>query len=263
MSRADAALGVALSSEDAPAAVRLILADAAGYDAATRTGGVDGSAVLFEASAPAVKALAPYLAKLKAAKAVIDGAARPGQAPISWADLEVLGARSALKKVFREAKLAAGGNAASIAAMRSEFPVVVGRVDAAAKGPGAGGAASLPAKGADADAIIAFFGRLGARPDGTPSSGRGLMWERPAFLAWSASLPPAEAGAEEARLAGANAEFAGTKARADLSRATASRTDFEVDLADVVSRLASSKGGAVFDPDAYLYDIVVESVKLS
>ena len=265
VARADAALGAALTSADAPAAVRLLLADAAGFDPATKTGGVDGSAALFEAGTPAVKALAPYLAKLKAAKAAIDKDARPGQAPISWADLEVLAARAALGKAFKEAKLAAGGNPASIAAMKSDFPVLVGRVDAAS-GPAAkgAGAASLPAAGADADAIIAFFGRLGAKPDGSPAGGgRGLFWERPAFLAWSASLPADVAAAEEARLAAANPEFREAKARADRSRGTASRSDYEVDIADVLLRLASSKAGATFDPDAYLYDIVVESVKLS
>ena len=91
----------------------------------------------------------------------------------------------------------------------------------------------------------------------------GDEWERPAFLAWSASLPADVAAAEEARLAAANPEFREAKARADRSRGTASRSDYEVDIADVLLRLASSKAGATFDPDAYLYDIVVESVKLS
>ena len=262
--RADAALNAELTSADAPAAVRLVLADVVGYDPATRTGGVDGSAVLFEAGTPAVKELAPYVAKLKKAKAVIDAQARPGQSPISWADLEILGARSALAKSFKETKLANGGNLQSIAAMKSDFPVLIGRVDAKA-GPGAGkGAATLPSPGADADAIVAFFDRLGKKEDGSnPSGGRALIWEKPAFYAWGASLPAEKATAEEARLAAANAEFAAAKAGADRSRATASRSGFEVDVADLLLRLGSTKAGATFDPDAYLYDIVIEQVKLS
>ncbi len=264
LTRADGALRAELTSEDAPSAVRLVLVDVAGYDPATRTGGVDGSAVLFEANTPAVKALAPYIAKLKKAKDAIDGQARPGQDPISWADLEILGARAALSKAFREAKLNNGGNAQSVAAMKSDFPVLIGRVDAAA-GPGAGrGAATLPAPGADADAIISFFDRLGKKADGSnPTGGRSLMWEKPAFYAWGASLPSGAAAAEEARLSAANPVFAAAKVAADRSRATASRSDYEVDVADLLMRLGSSKAGATFDPEAYQHDVVVESVKLS
>ena len=53
------------------------------------------------------------------------------------------------------------------------------------------------------------------------------------------------------------------KVAADRSRATASRSDYEVDVADLLMRLGSSKAGATFDPEAYQHDVVVESVKLS
>jgi L-ascorbate peroxidase len=261
--RADTALAAVLDAGDAPFAVRLLLADAAGYDPATKTGGVDGSVVLFEASSPAVKPCAAYISKLKTAKATIDAAARPGQAPISWADLEVLGARVALSKSFKAAKLAAGGNEQSVAASKSDFPVLIGRVDATAP-PTNGGAANLPAPGADPAAIASFFGRIGAKPDGTfARGGRALLWQRPAFLLWGASFPAEDAAGEEARLAGGDPEFAAAKTAADRSRSTASRTDYEIDLADALLRLASSKAGAAFDPDAFLYDITVESVKIA
>lgn len=247
------ALDDALTAADTADAVRLLLADAA-------SGGVDGSAAQFELSRPANKSLSGYVAKLKAAKAAIDGAARPGQAPISWADLTVLGARAALRKQFLEAKLARAAakgvepNLGAIRSLSAEFPVVLGRKDATAAGPDV----QLPPPDADAATVKAWFAAIGQPPKG---SNRPLLYARPAFILWSAAA--ADPAATEAALAAADAEFADAAAKYGRSRATASRTEYEVDAADAVIRAASARAGAEIDGEAYLYPIQVEQVNIS
>lgn len=271
--RCDKALKDIVTGDDARLALRLVLHDAGTFDRASKTGGIDGSVILNkeEAGRPENKEFEPFVEKLKKAKEVIDAQARPGQSGISWADLEVLAARTALRASFRDAKvkrsiekskdgkpnLAAVNAAASV-----EFPVNVGRIDS---GEAAGPAGKLPPVDADAIAVKDFFALLGAKPVNAGPFGPSLplFWQRPAFLLWSASVPEDKAEEVEAKLAAADPLFAEAKKKYDRDRATFSRTSFEVDLIEAFSTLASSKCGAKFNPDAYLYDIEVETVKIS
>eukprot|EP00884_Botryococcus_braunii_P015033 jgi/Botrbrau1/23530/Bobra.0141s0002.1 len=85
-----------LTPADAPDALRLLLHDAATYDAATETGGVNGSIIFDEElNRPENASLKPYVAKLKELKKAIDAeGVRIGNGPISWADLIVLAAKN-------------------------------------------------------------------------------------------------------------------------------------------------------------------------
>ena len=271
--RCDKALKDVITGEDARIALRLVLHDAGTYDLATKSGGIDGSVILNkeEASRPENREFAPYIEKLRKAKEVIDAQARPGQAGVSWADLEVLAARAALRADFRDAKLKRAAskssdgkaNPAAADAVTADFPVNVGRVDSGDK---AGPAGKLPSVDADAETVRAFFAQLGAKPgrDGPFGPALPLFWQRPAFLLWAASAPAAKAAEVEARLAESGAPlFAEAKKKYDRDRATFSRTGFEVDLIEAFAALSSSRCGATVDPDAYLYDIQVETVKIS
>ena len=253
LERCVAALEGAVTAADAPAAVRLLLADAA-------SGGVDGSAALFELNRGANKSLAPFVAKLKDVKAKIDAESRPGQAGVSWGDLTFLAARSAVKQSFVAAKVArfeARGvepNSGAIQAISSPFPVQLGRKDAAAAGP----PRELPAPNASPAEIKEWFAGIGTPPKG---SNRPLIFARPALILWGAAS--ADGAAEEARLAAGDAELASAKAFYDRSRLTASRTDYEVDAAEAVLRLASARSGAVINEAAYLHPVTVEQVKIT
>lgn len=271
--RCDKALKDVISADDARVALRLVLHDAGTYDLASKTGGLDGSVVLNkeEASRPENKEFGPYIAKLRKAKEAIDAQARPGQAGVSWADLEVLAARAALRADFRAAKLKRAAskspdgkaNPAAAEAVTPDFPVNVGRVDSGEK---AGPAGKLPAVDADAETVRDFFAQLGAKPgraDGPFGPALPLFWQRPAFLLWAASVPEEKAADVEARLAAADPLFAEAKKKYDRDRATFSRTGFEVDLIEAFATLSSTKCGATVDPAAYLYDIQVETVKIS
>ena len=270
--RCDKALKEVVTGDDARVALRLVLHDAGTYDLSTKTGGLDGSVVLNneEANRPENKEFAPYIAKLKKAKEVIDVQARPGQAPISWADLEVLAARTALRADFRAAKLKRAAarssdgkaNPAAADAVTADFPVNVGRVDS---GETAGPAGKLPGFDADAAAVRDFFAQLGAKPGKDDIFGPALplFWQRPAFLLWAASVPAEKAEEIETRLAAADPLFADAKKKYDRDRNTFSRTGFEVDLIEAFAALSSSRCGAKVDPDYYLYDIQVETVKIS
>lgn len=253
LERCVGAIEASVTAADAPAAVRLLLADAA-------SGGVDGSAAQFELNRASNKSLTPYVAKLKAVKAKIDAESRPGQAGVSWADLTFLAARSAVRASFvaaKTAQLTADGvapDAGAIATLASPFPYQLGRKDAAAAGP----ARELPAAGADPAAVKAWFAGVGTPPKG---SNRPLLFARPALILWGAAA--ADGGAEEARLAAGDADFAAAKKFYDRSRATSSRTDYEVDVAEALLRVASARAGAVIDEGAYLHPVTVEQVKIS
>lgn len=276
LGRCDAALRDVLDGGDARVALRLVLHDAGTYDASTKSGGLDGSVILDseEASRPENREFAPYVAKLRKAKEVIDAQARPGQAQVSWSDLEVLGARAALRKAFGDAKFARSvarsadgkGDPKARSFGANDFPVVFGRIDAPGKGS-AGPAGKLPAPDADAETVINFFAGLGAKPNKGGTGGFGpalpLFWARPAFLLWSASVPAEVAAEVEQKLADANPAFADAKKKYDRDRATFSRAGYEIDLAQALFDLCSGKCGAKFDQNAYLYDIEIETVKIS
>lgn len=277
LNRSDAALRDVLTGDDARVALRLVLHDAGTFDAATKTGGLDASVILDpeEANRPENKEFAPYIAKLRKAKEAIDAQARPGQAKISWTDLEVLGARAALRKSFGDAKFARSvarsadgkGDEKARSFGANDFPVVFGRIDAPAGKGSAGPAGKLPPADADAETVINFFAGLGSKPNKGGTGGFGpalpLFWASPAFLLWSASVPADVADDVERKLAEANPAFAQAKKKYDASRATLSRANYEIDLAEALFNLSSGKCGAKFDQDAYLYDIEIETVKIS
>jgi len=249
-----------------------VLHDAGTYDLATKSGGIDGSVILNkeETNRPENKEFAPYVEKLKKAKEVIDAQARPGQSGVSWADLEVLAARCALRAEFRDAKLRRAAskspdgvaNPSAAEAVTADFPVNVGRVDS---GDNAGPAGKIPSIDADAVAVREFFAGLGAKPgkDGPFGPALPLFWQRPAFVLWAASVPEDKAAEIESKLAEADPKFAEAKTKYDRDRATFSRTGFEVDLIEAFAALSNTRCGAKVDPDAYLYDIQVETVKIS
>ena len=82
-------------------------------------------------------------------------------------------------------------------------------------------------------------------------------------MLWATSVPEEKAAEIESKLAAADPLFADAKKKYDRDRATFSRTGFEVDLVEAFAALSSSRCGANVDPDAYLYDIQVETVKIS
>ena len=96
-----------LDVNDAPAAMRLLLHDAATYDAVTKTGGVNGSIVMSEElQRPENKDLKDIVAKLSKARDAINASNNPEQEPLSWADTIVLAVKATQEaswvKILRE-----------------------------------------------------------------------------------------------------------------------------------------------------------------
>lgn len=260
--RAELALSAGLTEADAPAAVRLLLNDAATYDAVSGTGGVDGSIVTpEELGRPENASLKPLVERLADLKKSIDaGGADVGQGPISWADLIVLAAKVSTQKVWYRAKV---GNAKTetggeliASAFSAEWPVQLGRVDSNIPAP----PGRLLPENPTAEEVQKFFLQLGVKP-GEPEGGlfapKKPFWERVTFVLWPAAQ--ADPAAAEALL-DASPAFEGLKRKYDISRRTATRTDYEVDFITYSTKLANL--GAKFDPNAYLYPIKLGVVKL-
>jgi L-ascorbate peroxidase len=90
-SRATRELSKVLTTADASAALRLLLHDAATYDAKNKTGGVNGSIVMSEElKRPENADLKEIVGKLAKARDAIIASQNPAQAPLSWADTIVL-----------------------------------------------------------------------------------------------------------------------------------------------------------------------------
>jgi L-ascorbate peroxidase len=253
--RAEVAMRAELSAADAPVALRLLLHDAATFDAAAGAGGVNGSVVLSEElGRPENKDLKAAAAKIGKAKAAVDAGARPGQAPLSWADALVLAVKTTREEEWRAAKIALnpvkGEGLARLAS--NPIPLRIGRVDAGA--PDAAG--RVPAPGAPPAEVAAFMGALGVKDASTlvgPFARKAPFWERPTFLLWCGAQ--ADGAASEAAFAAALPEaFGPWKAKYDASRRGSFRTDYEVDFGENIAKLADL--GATFDPDAYLFPLV-------
>lgn len=261
--RAEAALKEVLTPADAPAALRLVLNDAITYDAATKSGGMDGSIVQGEElGRPENAALKPLVAKLAAAKAKIDEAgAADGSGPISWADTLVLAARVATQTAWRDIKIAraqikSGGEVIAGSAFGAPWPVRLGRADSAAPGP----AGRVPAADAPVEDIKKYLLTVGAKPGSTggPFGQLPPLWDRPAFSLWTAAS--ADPAAEEARFAAEDPKaFKGIKEAYDRSRKTITRTDYEVDFIAYFTDLSNL--GATFTKDAYLTPEPVAAIK--
>lgn len=258
--RVKALLVDTLTKDDASKAMRLLFNDAATYDVATKTGGIDGSVVLSaeEASRPENDGLGDLVDRLSAVKATVDGElAAKGAGPLSWADLLVLAAKTAVQKEWFALKVKRVGDKESAdtvaKAFGSAWDVKLGRVDTATPAP-AGRALS---QNASTEEMRQFMLKLGAKPgDGGPFAPKPPFWERPAFVIYPAITD--DPAATEARLAANNPTFAEFKKKYDQSRSTITRTDYEVDFVNYFTKLTSL--GAKFDPDAYLYP--VKGVKL-
>lgn len=257
--RAEDVLKSILTPDDAPAVLRLAFHDAATYDVATKTGGFDGSIVLSdELNRPENVGLKPLVARLAEAKKQIDaGNAAIGSGPISWADTIYLAGKVSTQASWIQIKLkGTKGGLQTVKAFGSDWPVVLGRVD----NPAAAPTGRIPASDAPAEEIKQFMLALGAKPGAStgPFAPRPPFWERPAFVIWTAAAE--SPAAEEARLAAADPAFAEFKKKYDISRATVTRTDYEVDFSDYFNRLTSL--GATFNPDAYLHPIPLGKFKL-
>ncbi|EFJ45738.1 hypothetical protein VOLCADRAFT_105827 [Volvox carteri f. nagariensis] len=263
--RAEAAIKEVLGAADASACMRLVLHDAATYDAATKTGGLDGSIVLpEELSRPENAGLDVIVDKLAQAKAKIDaGGAEDGSGPISWADLIVLAAKVTTQAQWASikrsrAQIASGGDVIAGPAFGAAWPVRLGRTDSTVPGP----AGRIPSADASVGDIKSFMEKLGVAPGSNVGSGlfsaKPPFWERPTLVLWTAAA--ADPAAEEERFVAQDpAAFKGYKQNYDRSRKTVTRTDYEVDFIDYFTLLTNL--GASFKKDAYLHPEAVVAVK--
>jgi L-ascorbate peroxidase len=164
--------------------------DAATYDYATKTGGMDGSVVLSkeEAGRPENKGLEDLVKRLAKAKDAIDkGNAAIGSGLISWADTLVLAAKVAVEDEWREIKLARAANPAGgdkiVKAFGAQWDVRLGRLDSSEAAP-----SRALAPNADAETMRQFMLKLGAKvEDQGPFAPKPPFWERPAFVVYSAA----------------------------------------------------------------------------
>ncbi|CAK0787502.1 hypothetical protein CVIRNUC_010722 [Coccomyxa viridis] len=261
--RAEKEFRKGLSAEDAPDCLRLVLHDAATYDIASGTGGLNGSIVLpEELDRKENQSLKPIVRKLKSIKDAVDeGSKKYGIPPISWADTIVLGAKVSAEQswvVAKKARLGAGADIDTISsAFGADFPLNLGRTDTTQPDP----AGRFPdASTASPEEIQTFLSTLGtaAGSSGGLFAPKPLFWERPAFVIWTAAQPePAKA---EQAWADANNAYKGLKLKYDRSRDTVTRTDYEVDFIDFFTRL--TRLGAKVNPDLYLVDQLIDAVRL-
>ena len=251
MARCEAEFAKILTKEDAPGLLRLLILDAATYDAGAKTGGVNGSVALSDECPKELKGLVD---KLQQARETIKKGGPAGQDMLSMADALVLGAKIATELSWDATKRASlsANNYDLSKRYGSNFQVMrLGRIDAST----ADAKAPVPATTASPEEVFAFMSKLGVK-DGEssgPFAPKAPFWERPTFLLWTASTGDA-AGSEEAfgQLDG----FAAWKAKYDKSRSTTYRDDYEIDFAEFFNKLANL--GAKFEKAPYLYDITMQ-----
>lgn len=257
--RAQLELKKDLTAADRPTAWRLLFNDAATYNVQTGKGGVNGSVILDgELGRKANKDLKPYVEKLRKAKKAIDQrGAQEGQAPVTWADLIVIGAKVATLLEWNEIKEKRnpkGEGGVSVANLfGAEWQIQLGREDATQPDP----EVPIPTTDSSVDEIRDFLYQLGNKtPEGGLKaffSGKPPFYERPGFVVWTYAQPdPAKA---EAKL-GADSRFAPYKNQYDRSRETLTRAEYEVDTIQYFSELSSL--GAKFNRDRYYFDVKVD-----
>ncbi|KAG2487467.1 hypothetical protein HYH03_013889 [Edaphochlamys debaryana] len=227
--KAEDILKETLTEADAPACVRLTLHDALTYDAATKTGGLDGSIVLNkeELGRPENQDLAAIVEKLKPAKAKIDAIGNLSWADTIWLAGKVTTQLGWAKIKIASAALSSGGEVIAGPAFSAPWPVRLGRLDAPEPGP----EGKVPAANAPVADITATFAKLGVVPGASsgPFAAKPPFWERPTFLLWTAAA--ADPPAEEARFASELPDKYGSiKTMYERSRLTTTRTDYEVDF---------------------------------
>lgn len=256
-SRAVAELKKVVTSADAPTAMRLLLHDAATYDAVSRTGGVNGSVVLSEElNRPENKDLKDLVSRLSTARKALSASGPANQKALSWADTIVLAAKVTQQMKWTDEIIAKNPkNGQYLAAnFANQITVRLGRLDASE--PDAPG--RFPAPGAPASEVLTFMSGLGVKDPAElqgPFAKKAPFWERIAFVLWTAAQPNPSA-AEEALVSGAPDAFGPWKEKYDKSRATTFRQDYEVDFIQYLNKLADL--GAKINPDVYLYDVTVK-----
>ena len=250
MGRCEAEFAKVLTKEDAPGLMRLLILDAATYDANAKTGGVNGSVALSEECPSELKGL---VAKLQQAREAVKKSSPAGQSMLSMADSIVLGAKVATELSWDATKKASlsANNYELAKRYGSNFEVRLGRSDSAS----ADAKVSVPATTASPEEVFAFMSKLGVKEGegGGPFAAKAPFWERPTFLLWTASTSDAQASEEAfGQLEG----FAPWKAKYDKSRTTTYRDDYEIDFAEFFNKLANL--GAKYEKGAYLYDITMQ-----
>lgn len=253
--RAEKELKAVLSASDAPACMRLLIHDAATYDASEKRGGVNGSIVTSEElNRPVNSDLKSLVEKLSKAREAVKKNGPPSQAMLSWADTIVLAAKVSTELSWakeREARLSAN-NQQLAQKFGNPFEITLGRVDS----EGADRDVSIPTSGSSPKEVQAFMSTLGVQDPsqlGGPLSKKAPFWERPTFLLWTASEN--DPAAAEAAF-GADPAFESWKLKYDKSRDTTFRQDYEIDFVQFFNKLADL--GARYDKNVYLYDIVMK-----
>lgn len=243
-----------VTAGDAPAALRLLLHDAATYDVATKTGGVNGSIVTSdELSRPENKDLKSLVEKLGKARDALQATGPAEQKKLSWADTIVLAAKVTQQQVWDKSRAAKSEKALELSEkFGNAFDVRLGRLDS--ETPDASG--RFPAPGSSPAEVQKFMGSLNVKDPsklGGPLGKKAPFWERPTFLLWTAAqADPAAAEEEFAALP----EYEVWKTKYDQSRNTTFRQDYEVDFVNFFNKLADL--GASFDKNAYLYDLTIQ-----
>lgn len=254
VTRATMELKKVLTPDDKTKALRLVLNDAGTYDMATKTGGMDASIILnkAEAARPENAGLSDYVVKLGKAKEAIDaGNAELGSGPMSWSDMMALGVKVTQEAEWKRIKVGRAaipsGGETIVKTFGSEWGIRLGRIDVTdepskrALAPGAGTAE-----------METFYNALGAKGDTGFFAAKPPFWEKYSFLLYSAAQEDPKA--YEEMLAAESEEFAKWKLDYDRSRATVTRTNYEVDFITAFTKLTAL--GAKLDPDAYLHSRV-------
>jgi len=231
--RCETELSSVLSADDAPALMRLLILDAATYDANAKTGGVNGSVALSEECPSELKGV---VEKLQKAREAVKKNSPAGQDMLTMADAIVLGAKVGVVKSWDATKKAtlSPNNYMLSKQYGAQFQVRLGRTDAAT----ADGKVEVPATTASPEEVQAFMGKLGVK-DGSldgPFAAKAPFWERATLLLWPASTKDA-AASEEAF--GKVDGFASWKSKYDKSRMTTYRDEYEIDFAEFFNKLAN------------------------
>lgn len=253
--RAEKELKNVLTASDAPACMRLLIHDAATYNAMEKSGGVNGSIVYSEElNRPVNSDLKSLVEKLGKAREAVKKNGPPSQAMLSWADTIVLAAKVSTELSWNKEKQErlSANNQQLAEKFGNPFEITLGRLDSDNADPDV----SIPKPGSSPADVRAFMSTLGVQDPsqlGGPLSKKAPFWERPTFLLWTASEN--DPGAAETAF-GADSAFQPWKAKYDKSRDTTFRQDYEIDFVQFFNKLAGL--GARFDKNVYLYDIVMK-----
>jgi hypothetical protein len=194
LARCEAEFAKVLTKEDAPGLLRLLILDAATYDAVAKTGGVNGSVALSEECPKELKGLVD---KLQQAREAIKKGGPAGQDMLSMADALVLGAKIATELSWDATKRASlsANNYDLSKRYGSSFQVM--RLGALMRRP------RMPRclcrrRRPRRRRCLRSCPSLGVKEgEGSgPFAAKAPFWERPTFLLWTASTGDAAASEE-------------------------------------------------------------------